>query len=181
MKSYVQTKEKTAAQGQITQQEWSTVRWYANFIEQNLPFRSGRWQQPDHLQAADRVPPLTRRGNVVSTPVLWRTVSNTPALYPLDARSTTPISILQTAATKCVHTAKCSQGPQLLLVENHWSCGSYLMVVGLTIFTVTSLKKKKKSESESCSVLSDSLRPHGLYSPWNSPGQNTGVGSHFLL
>ena len=30
---------------------------------------------------------------------------------------------------------------------------------------------------ESCSVVSDSLRPHGLYSPWNSPGQNTGVGS----
>ena len=23
----------------------------------------------------------------------------------------------------------------------------------------------------------DSLQPHGLYSPWNSPGQNTGVGS----
>ena len=34
-----------------------------------------------------------------------------------------------------------------------------------------------KSESESCSVMSDSLQPHGLYSPWNSPGQNTGVGS----
>ena len=30
-------------------------------------------------------------------------------------------------------------------------------------------------ESESCSVMSDSLPPHGLYSPWNSPGQNTGV------
>ena len=26
-----------------------------------------------------------------------------------------------------------------------------------------------------------SLRPHGLYRPWNSPGQNTGVGSHSLL
>ena len=26
-----------------------------------------------------------------------------------------------------------------------------------------------------------SLWPHGLYSPWNSPGQNTGVGSHSLL
>ena len=25
--------------------------------------------------------------------------------------------------------------------------------------------------------MSDSLRPHGLYSPWNSPGQNTGVGT----
>ena len=34
-----------------------------------------------------------------------------------------------------------------------------------------------KSERESHSVVSDSLRPYGLYSPWNSPGQNTGVGS----
>ena len=31
------------------------------------------------------------------------------------------------------------------------------------------------------SVVSDSLRPHGLYSPWNSPGQNTGVGGLPLL
>ena len=30
-------------------------------------------------------------------------------------------------------------------------------------------------------VVSDSLRPHRLYSPWNSPGQNTGVGSLSLL
>ena len=37
------------------------------------------------------------------------------------------------------------------------------------------------SENESCSVVSDSLQPHGLYSPWNSPGQNTGVGSLSLL
>ena len=29
--------------------------------------------------------------------------------------------------------------------------------------------------------MSDSLRLHGLYSPWNSPGQNTKVGSHSLL
>ena len=35
--------------------------------------------------------------------------------------------------------------------------------------------------SESCSVLSDSLWPHGLYSPWNSPGQNTRVDSLSLL
>ena len=39
----------------------------------------------------------------------------------------------------------------------------------------------KWSESESRSVMSDSLRPHGLHSPWNSPGQNTGVGSLSLL
>ena len=31
------------------------------------------------------------------------------------------------------------------------------------------------------SVLSDSLWPHGLYSPWNFPGQNTGVGSLCFL
>ena len=36
-------------------------------------------------------------------------------------------------------------------------------------------------ESESRSVISDSLRPHGLYSPWNSPGQNIEVGSLSLL
>ena len=30
-------------------------------------------------------------------------------------------------------------------------------------------------------TLSDSLQPLGLYSPWNSLGQNTGVGSLFLL
>ena len=35
--------------------------------------------------------------------------------------------------------------------------------------------------SENCSVVSDSLWPHGLYNPWNSPGQNTGVGSHSPL
>ena len=30
--------------------------------------------------------------------------------------------------------------------------------------------------------MPDSLTPHGLlYSPWNSPGQNTGVGSLSLL
>ena len=38
-----------------------------------------------------------------------------------------------------------------------------------------------ESESESGSVVSDSLRPRGLYSPWNSPGQNTGVDSLSLL
>ena len=34
---------------------------------------------------------------------------------------------------------------------------------------------------ESHSVVSDFLWPHGLYSPWNSPGQDTGVGSLSLL
>ena len=42
------------------------------------------------------------------------------------------------------------------------------------------------NESVSCSVVLNSLRPHGLQPirllhPWNSPGKNTGVGSHSLL
>ena len=42
------------------------------------------------------------------------------------------------------------------------------------------------NESESCSVMSDSLWPQGrqptrLLCPWNSPGKNTEVGSHSLL
>ena len=36
-------------------------------------------------------------------------------------------------------------------------------------------------ESKSCSVVSDTLQLHRFYSPWNSPGQNTGVGSCSLL
>ena len=51
----------------------------------------------------------------------------------------------------------------------------------------TSVSKDKKgcaviiSEvkfTQSCLTLCD---PHGLYSPWNSPGQKTGVGSLYLL
>ena len=37
------------------------------------------------------------------------------------------------------------------------------------------------AESESCSVVSNSLWPPGLYSPWKSPSQNTGVGSLSIL
>ena len=38
-----------------------------------------------------------------------------------------------------------------------------------------------KGKSESHSVVSDSLPPYGLYSPRNSPGQDTGVGSLSFL
>ena len=41
-------------------------------------------------------------------------------------------------------------------------------------FTLPLVKVK---DAQSCPTL----RPHGLYSPWNSQGQNTGVGSLSLL
>ena len=46
---------------------------------------------------------------------------------------------------------------------------------------ITWLTCPSSSESENRSVVSDFLWPHWLYSPWNSPGQNTGVGSSSLL
>ena len=57
-------------------------------------------------------------------------------------------------------------------VPKHWTLPLYLQLCD------------QKSESVSCSVVSDSLRLHGLQParllcPWDSPGKNTGVGCHF--
>ena len=60
-----------------------------------------------------------------------------------------------------------------LLCFLHWQVGSLPIA--------PPGKPKIWGESESFSVLSDSLRSHGLYSPWNSPGQNTGVDNLSLL
>ena len=56
-----------------------------------------------------------------------------------------------------------------------WHCNlGLLWTVGMVTITSASwIYSPWKSESRS--VVPDSLRPHGLYCPWNSPGQNTGV------
>ena len=46
--------------------------------------------------------------------------------------------------------------------------------------------KQLEKQKCSCSVMSDSLQPHGLYParllhPWDFPGKNSVVGCHFLL
>ena len=61
---------------------------------------------------------------------------------------------------------------QLLLLMLLWQ----LILTQYPMLTVV-WKWKWKSRS----VMSDSFWPHGLYSPWNSPGQNIGVGSLSLL
>ena len=65
-------------------------------------------------------------------------------------------------------------GPGLWLDTITFTSCSVLI---FSLFIITEVKKW----SESCSGVSDSLRPHRLYSPRNSPGQNTGVGSLSLL
>ena len=66
-----------------------------------------------------------------------------------------------------------------------WLTGGWGWVLGLVLVcwwaSKPSMLKDRVKWSESCSVVSDFLQPHGLYSPWNSPGQNTGVGSLSLL
>ena len=64
----------------------------------------------------------------------------------------------------CIHSS----------VNRHLCCFHVLAIINSAAMNI-------QSESESCSVMSDSLWPHGIYSPWNSPGQNTGVGSLSLL
>ena len=59
-----------------------------------------------------------------------------------------------------------------------------ISAVTLKYCTCTNVKGKHtegRSEGQSHSLVSDPLRPQGLYSPWTSPGQNTGVGSLSLL
>ena len=43
------------------------------------------------------------------------------------------------------------------------------------------VERSKSEKSANHSVMSDSLGPHRLLCPWNSPGRYTGVGCHFLL
>ena len=54
-----------------------------------------------------------------------------------------------------------------------WAWESNLRILN---FILKIMKVKVK-----VAVVSDSLWPHGLYSRWNSPGQNIGVGSLSLL
>ena len=66
----------------------------------------------------------------------------------------------------------------------HWARESYTMKRGVSLREMSFSRRKwarEMYESESRSLVSDSLLSHGLYSQWNSPGQNTGVGSLSLL
>ena len=69
-------------------------------------------------------------------------------------------------------------GKQQWQILFSWAPKSLWMVtVSIKLKDTCSLKEL----SESSSVVSNSSPPYGLYSPWNSPGQNTGVGSLSIL
>ena len=59
------------------------------------------------------------------------------------------------------------RGPLVGKLRSHMVCGMTKRFFG---------EVSEEAAESACSVVSDSLQPHGLYSLWNSPGQNTGVG-----
>ena len=75
--------------------------------------------------------------------------------------------------------------------QEHWSGLLFPSSWGLPDFEIESTfpslaggfftSETPESESKSHSVVSYSLQPNGLYSPWNSLGQNIGVGTLSLL
>ena len=65
-------------------------------------------------------------------------------------------------------------------------CSTHKQQMRAILNSIHSLSSIRETiQSVSCSVMSSSLRPHGLKAakllyPWTSPGKNTGVGSHSL-
>ena len=58
-----------------------------------------------------------------------------------------------------------------------WLCVAFLHWVSFASSFCIVMPLLLLKESECRSVVSNSLQPQGLYSPWNSPGQNTRVGA----
>ena len=54
-----------------------------------------------------------------------------------------------------------------------WGAIAFSMYTYIPSFLNFFLFRVSQSFSEGCLVMSDSLRSHGLYSPWNFPGQNS--------
>ena len=83
--------------------------------------------------------------------------------------------------------------PNFKLLEENTGKSHYSLETGKDFSKIyTNFKKKKTGhllplklgsfyKNSPHSVVSDSLQAHGVYSTWNSPGQNTGVGSLSLL
>ena len=91
-------------------------------------------------------------------------------------------------------TAICLQGDQLVLVRLAFvwhlpdfstegqSPGNTGCLVSLHLEHLARfLSREGKAWVLSCPTLCNPTDPAGLLSPWDSPGNNTGVGCHFLL
>ena len=74
-----------------------------------------------------------------------------------------------------------SLGYLFILSVTFFVVQNILNLIGYNLFIFAFIFLTILVRSECRLVVSDFVWPHGLYSPWNSPGQNTGVGSLSLL
>ena len=147
--------------------------------------------------------PLTHTNNApVSVPCLenvvslWSTATGSPRISsalilrcPVPALPPEPWESRQQASEYlsrglqasvrdcCSWTNMGQQRPPWVVGELPDQPGTYLPSLRLRVTTPLSLSEL----SESHSALSNSLGPHGLYSPWNSLGKNIRVGGLSLL
>ena len=74
---------------------------------------------------------------------------------------------------------------KLKFITSEYELQKLKFILLMFFYSIAFYERSKKlftlPESESCSVMPDSLWPHGLHSPWNSPAQNTGIGSLSLI
>ena len=117
--------------------------------------------QPHGLQHARfSCPSPSPRASSNSCPLSWW-------CHPTISSSVVPFSCLQSflASGSFLESALCIRWPK------YWR----FMCINLDVWGKVLLFSCGWKETHS--VVSRSLQPHGLYSPCNSPGQNTGVGS----
>ena len=91
-----------------------------------------------------------------------------------------PLPLLRDVLLSATPVGHCPKPSYLssVLLRAQWFL---LKVICFLISALLPLLKKNDSTSESLSVVFHCLQSQGLYSAWNSPGQNSGVGSLSLL
>ena len=156
------------------------------FLLQGIFPTLGSNPSPPHWQVDSLITespgrPTHHSANLISVPQIctapyWCSVSAQAGpllgiLFPLPPSSTPPYPWLPPSSFRSVF----SDLPGLVRCPSHVLLKEHYFVIVLTHSVIANLK------SESCSVVSHSLWPHGLYSPWNFPGQNTVVGSLSFL
>ena len=102
------------------------------------------------------------------------TTKQNSCLMPISNQSTW----LKASVNLLVHQTQCRRFYQYLSSSTPQALYASVAFL-LAILPFNHYTSAKRSESRS--VMSDSLWLYGLYSPWNSLGQNTGVGSRSLL
>ena len=174
---------KEASRLKSFRQESALQSWGRNFSfsekPQFLPLCSSNWRVKPILMVKNNLLYLK------STDCLgYLPLQNTFIAVPRSVFDGVPGSY-SLAKMTCKKKTQCSGKAESRGVKRrkvpHHLCASCCRVP--VLFHTEQIVKRysNKGHSQSHSVVSNSLQPHGLDSPWNSPGKHTWVGSHSIL